>query len=74
MDRASAEENYIIRWPSLFHERKRGFGLTQEFMDEFGVSLEIRPEMDLEAFMNVVAFEMTETSVQKLDYYHPLFN
>ena len=71
-DKEVSEESYVIRWPSLFHYRKRGFGLTNEYKEVFGDSVASNYEMEIEEYLDVVSSEMREIIKQKTDFYQRL--
>ncbi len=73
-DKEVSKESYVIRWPSLFHHRKRGFGLTNEYKEEFGDPLASHSEMEIEEYLDIVSYEMREIIKYKTDFYQRLLH
>jgi hypothetical protein len=73
-DKEASEESYVIRWPSLFHYRKRGFGLTNEYKEEFGDPLASHSQMEIEEYLDIVSYEMREIIKYKADFYQRLLH
>ena len=73
-DKEVSEISHVIRWPSLFHHRKRGFGLTNEYKEVFGDPLASNSEMEIEEYLDVVFYEMRGIIKQKTDFYQRLLH
>lgn len=73
-DKEVSEISHVIRWPSLFYHRKRGFGLTNEYKEVFGDPLASNSEMEIEEYLDVVFYEMRGIIKQKTDFYQRLLH
>jgi hypothetical protein len=73
-DKEVSGVSHVIRWPSLFHHRKRGFGLTNEYKEVFGDPLASNSEMEIEEYLDVVFYEMRGIIKQKTDFYQRLLH